>query len=250
MRKAFTIEKKGITTTGEIISEDLSKKSPAVIISHEYAASMKSTFPYAAALSKFGFHCFIFDFPGSGTGKSTGRSSLEMTVITEKEDLSTVLDYVKEQSFVDSDRIILMGCSQGGFVSALLAAERENEIEKLILNYPALCICDDCRKGSILGTEIDVNNIPEDFTAFGVHLSPKYVHAGAALEPWKEMCTFKKPVLILHGNADKIVNISYSETAAKKYPDAKLTVIDGADHHYVKPAHFNAAVMAIEEFLK
>lgn len=76
-----------------------------------------------------------------------GRTSLEMTVLTEKEDLSTVLDYVKNQPFVDSNHIFLMGCSQGGFVSALLAAERENEIEKLILNYPALCICDDCRKG-------------------------------------------------------------------------------------------------------
>lgn len=102
---------------------------------------------YANKISEFGFHAFVFDFPGSGAGKSMGRTSLEMTVLTEKEDLSTVLDYVKNQPFVDSNHIFLMGCSQGGFVSALLAAERENEIEKLILNYPALCICDDCRKG-------------------------------------------------------------------------------------------------------
>ena len=36
-----------------------------------------------------------------------------------------------------------MGCSQGGFVSALVAAKNNFPIEKLVLFYPALCIPDD-----------------------------------------------------------------------------------------------------------
>lgn len=250
MKKEISIKNGKIEIAAQIFSPDFEKKLPAVILSHEYASSMKRTMPYANALSKEGFHVFIFDFPGSGTGASLGRSSLEMTVFTEKDDLGTVLDFAKAQPFVDSDHIFLGGNSQGGFVTALLASERKDEIEKIFLNYPALCIPFDCKRGSILGTEINSDNLPEEFVAFGVRLSKKYVEAGKSLEPWREMVPFDKPVLILHGTADKIVDISFSKTAAQKYKNATLVELDGADHGFVKPEHFKPAVKAILDFLK
>ena len=75
---------------------------------------------------------FISIIGPSGSGKSTG-SSLGMSVLTEKADLLNVLDYVKGLDYVDPTRITLAGCSQGGLVSALAAAEREAEVERLVL---------------------------------------------------------------------------------------------------------------------
>ena len=43
---------------------------------------------------------------------------------------------------IDKKRIVLIGESQGGLVSALAAAERKRQISSLILIYPALCIPD------------------------------------------------------------------------------------------------------------
>ncbi len=65
---------------------------------------------------------------GGGQPRERGKisgSSLGMGVLAEKTDLLNVLDYIKTLDFVDPIRITLTGCSQGGFVSALAAAERE-----------------------------------------------------------------------------------------------------------------------------
>ena len=45
-----------------------------------------------------------------------------MSVLTEVNDLETVIDYVSTMPYVNKDKIFLMGWSQGGFVSALVAA--------------------------------------------------------------------------------------------------------------------------------
>ena len=45
-----------------------------------------------------------------------------MTVLTEAADLEAVIRYAQAQPESDPDHLILMGCSQGGFVSAMVAA--------------------------------------------------------------------------------------------------------------------------------
>ena len=46
------------------------------------------------------------------------RQTTEMSVLTETKDLKAVIEYVRNLSYTDSEKILLMGCSQGGFVSA------------------------------------------------------------------------------------------------------------------------------------
>ena len=192
---------------------------------------MLLTFRYARRLCPLGYVISTFDFGGSGSGKSTGRKSTDMSVITEKEDLAAVLDYIKSLSFVDKNHIVLGGCLQGGLVTALLASERRDEIEKIFLYYPAFNIPDDARHGCMLGRRIDLNNIPESFTVMHcIKLGKKNVEDVINLEPWKELCAFDKPILICHGTADGIVNISYAREAAEKYTKCKLVEIVDTKH--------------------
>ena len=75
-------------------------------------------------------------------------------------DLCAVIEYVKALPFVDEKQIVLMGASQGGFVSGLTAAKYGDGIQKLIMLYPALCIPDHARRGWLGGARYDPKNVP------------------------------------------------------------------------------------------
>lgn len=137
------------------------KKLPVVIVSHGFMADQRSVRNYAKQFAEWGYAAYCFDFNGGCLkGKSDGRTT-DMTVFTEKEDLMAVIAYVKSLPYVDAYHLTLMGCSQGGFVSALTAAELNDQVEKLILFYPALCIPDDARRGQMIMAKFDPQNIPE-----------------------------------------------------------------------------------------
>jgi len=211
------------------------EKLPVIIISHEFGLNMYSAARYAKRLAGQKYHVFIYDFCGSGSPlcKSKGLYSTQMSVLTEVEDLKSVIEYVSTLKYIDENHIILGGCSQGGLVTAIAAAQMEDKIEKVFLYYPALCIPDDARQGCILGTRIDVNNVPDKFTALGfVKLGAKYVEDARGLDPWNEICSYKKPVLLCHGTSDTIVNISYARKAAELYPNCRLVEINGAKHMF------------------
>lgn len=204
----------------------------AVIVSHGFASNMIITFGYAKTFAQAGCVAVLYDFCMSGSGISGGKST-GMSVLTEKDNLIDVIDYVKSLSFVDENRVSLAGCSQGGLVSALAAAQREDEIENLYLYYPALCIPDDARRGHMITAKFDPDNIPDTFYALNVKLSKKYADDAKALSPYTEICSYKKPVLIIHGIEDSLVDIKYSRRAAEEYPNCTLVEVHG-DHGFIK----------------
>lgn len=250
MVKRFEIVKNGVCLVGRLYSLDMEQVRPAILLSHEFGLSMRSTARYARRLYRAGYHVFIYDFAGSGAGKSRGRSSVEMSVETEKEDLETVFAYVKRLPFVDGAHISLGGASFGGLVTALFAAEHKDWVEKLFLYYPAFCVPDDARRGCVLGKRIDLAAIPADFVCMGyVHLGPRYVKAAQVLDPWRDIAPYDKPVLICHGTKDAIVPLAYARKAAEVYPQAKLLERKGANHCFVLPRTVDWALEQTLHFL-
>ncbi len=250
MKKEFEIHTGGVKIAGEIHSPDITLVLPTIILSHEFGLSMLSTRRYAKRLYRYGYHVFIYDFPGSGAGKSKGRKSTQMSVQTEKDDLEAVYQYVKMQVFVDRENIFLGGASQGGMVTALFAAQH-TEIKKIFLYYPAFCIPYDARSGNILGTKVDVNNIPDEFVAMGyVKLGRKYVEDAQILDPWREIKAYQNPVLICHGTKDSIVDISYARKAKEEYAHAELVEFNGANHCFFLPSTVKGTVKLTVDFLQ
>lgn len=227
----FELDSQGCKLRGFILRPPQAGRLPTVIVSHGFASCTRDTKKYAMVFVEEGYAAVCFDFCMSGSGKSSG-SSLGMSVLTEKTDLLNVLDYVRELDFVDSNRITLAGCSQGGFVSALAAVDRESEIAQLILYYPALCIPDDARRGQMINAKFDPAHVPEQFRALFVRLGAKYALDAQGLDPYREICGFSKPVLIVHGTEDKLVDISYSRRAAQGYPNCRLVEVKG-DHGFI-----------------
>lgn len=243
----FEINSQGYILKGFIIRPQKEGKLPAAIVSHGFSSNTDGTKKYAQIFSEKGYVSLYYDFCMSGSGQSTGPST-GMSVLTEKTDLINVLDYVKTLEYVDKDKIILVGCSQGGFVSALAAVEREKEVQKLIMYYPALCIPDDARRGQMINAKFDPNNVPEQFKCTFITLGKKYALDVMKMDTNKEICGYKRPVLIVHGIEDALVNISYSRSAAKGYPNCNLVEIHG-DHGFSSEESFSECKKATIEFL-
>ena len=89
---------------------------------------------------------------------------------------------------------MLMGCSQGGFVSAIAASRLNNEISKLILFYPALCIPDDARAGKMMFAKFDPENIPDIIRCGPMRLGKCYVEDVIAVDPYQEIRDFSGDV--------------------------------------------------------
>lgn len=222
-----------------------------VILSHAFMMNQKVMKKYAKSLAKEGYIAFTYDFCGGAIfGKSDGEHS-EMSIDTEKGDLKSVIDYVKNLSYVKFDQLILLGASQGGFVSCLVAAEQEITIDKLVLLYPALCIPDDARKGKMVTITFDPQNIDATFQSKPIKFSPKYPKSAIDIDIEKEISKITSPILIVHGDQDKLVDLSYAEKAIKASSNEKsdLVVLEGAGHGFHK-AEVKTAMDCVIQFIK
>ena len=204
-----------------------SKKQPAVILSHSSSLTHEAMSGYALAIAKMGYAAYCFDFcGGSDKSKSDGKTD-EMTVFTEVEDLRAVVKTVKSLGYVESSEVYLLGSSQGGLVSALLADECPDDFAGMILFYPAFNIPEMVNLFSGFGDW-------GDFGDFGgmMSMSEAYINSIKDFDVWSHIGKFSKPVCIIHGTADMIVPISNSEKAVGLYPSATLNKIEGANHGF------------------
>ena len=201
----------------------------AVILSHGFLANEKMCFRYAELLAELGFLAVTYDFCGGGIRcRSDGRTQ-DMTVLTEKADLQAVLAGVRER-FAPS-AVSLLGCSQGGFVSGLAAAELgAGEIAGLMLFYPAVCIPDDARSGKMMFYRFDPEHIPDLLGGFPMKLGGDYARTVIGMDPYKEMRGYDGPVLLLHGTEDRIVKLRYARVLKDVYPGCRYEEIPGAGH--------------------
>lgn len=247
MISAFSIKSASNILRGVILKpKNITAPCKTVIVSHGFASNMLITFNYAKIFAKAGYVAFLYDFCMSGSGISSGKST-GMSILTEKENLLDLIDYVRTLDFVDENHLSLAGCSQGGLVTSIAAAERESMIERIFLYYPALCIPDDARRGNMITAKFDPDNVPETFYALSVKLGRKYVEDAKTFSDLSDICRFKKPVLIVHGIEDTLVNINYSRVASKIFNDCVLKEVHG-DHGFIKKG-FKAAKKATLDYL-
>ncbi len=253
MKTEFSCIREGLTIRGtEYRNEDFKEGRggyPAAIICHGFGGNQYDLVFYAKELVDMGYLAYCFDFCGGCVvGKSDG-DSLDMTIETEAADLRTVLDYVKGLPYIDEKRILLIGGSQGGYVSGIVAAERQDDIEKLILFYPALCIPDAARNGTLGGACYDINQVPEVIDTFGVRISKKFHDSVVDKDAISQICGYKGPVLLIHGSEDMLVNNQYAIQASEAYANCHLQILEGAGHGFT-PQQRNEVIVSVREFIK
>lgn len=203
-------------------------KVPLVILSHELCGTHKNMEHFAEALAGNGYAAYIFDFCGGSTSSKSDGLTTKLSVMTEVSDLEAILKAAKTWDFVDTDKIVLLGGSMGGVVTAITASRHIDEIAGTVLFYPAFVLKDNLKSQFSSKSEI-----PNTF------IFRKWIEVGRnfAEDIWdydlySELGKNTKPVLILHGDADTCVPMQYSEKAAEIYPYSEYYVIPGGEHGF------------------
>ena len=207
---------------------DASQKYPVVIMSHGLGsrAEMVERAKWPKAVTEKGFIAYAFDFCGGGMNSLSDGDFMEMSVLTEARDLNAVIDFVKSQAYADPDNLFLLGQSQGGFVSAITAASRPEEVKAMVLVYPALCLVDDLHEFVPDLAEVTGDTVE---TAMGT-LGAVYARDAYDIDVMNEIAKYTGDVMIIHGLNDKTVPYSYSLeaiTTAYSAAASELVLITG-----------------------
>lgn len=210
------------------IPQDAGEKMPTVIFSHGFGGNYQVGTQYAEALAAKGYVVYCFDFCGESPGSRSDGSTLDMSIFTEQADLESVIHMMQEQAFVDEENIFLMGTSQGGAVSAITAAANKEEIKGTILLYPAFVLVDRTKEQFE-----NVEDIPDTYHLMWMTVGRSYAENLLDYDIYEAISAYNKDVLLIHGDADSIVPLSYSEKAVEVYNSAQLEVLQGAGHGFL-----------------
>lgn len=209
------------------VPKNAGEKMPAVIFSHGFGGNYQVGAQYAEALAEKGYVVYCFDFCGGSPGSRSDGSTLDMSIFTEQADLEAVIHTIQEQPFVDEENIFLMGTSQGGAVSAITAAANKEKITGAILLYPAFVLVDRTKEQFE-----SVEDIPDTYYLMWMTVGRAYAEKLLDYDIYEAISHYDKDVLIIHGDEDSIVPLSYSEKAVEVYDSARLEVLPGAGHGF------------------
>lgn len=151
-----------------------------------------------------------------------------MSIYNELEDYHAVLNYVLNLKGLR--KLYLVGHSQSGVLSSMMAGFYRDKIQKLVLMSPATTLVDDAKIGTCMGINYDPNNIPAKLDFGKFKLNDWYFRTAQFLNIYDVAQSYRKPVLILHGEKDKVVNNYASIRYHAIWPQSEIHLIAESDH--------------------
>jgi pimeloyl-ACP methyl ester carboxylesterase len=179
------------------------------------------------ALLAHGIATLRFDM--NGRGQSDGVFE-KMTIPREIADLEEIFDFARNLPGVDSERVALLGHSQGGLTSVLYTARHPLDVAALVLTSPAVNIPRDC------------NN-----KQFGYPVGKKYLRTAANLRPFREAPSYEGPTCIFGGSNDPLTPAEDIERLYNGYRNADLHMLSGCGHGLRE--RYDEVVKATVDFL-
>ncbi len=223
-----------------------------VIISHGFSSSKESKLyvELQNELNKAGLGTFRFDYYGHGPLYCKGSNytvSKDVTLSKCVNSLEAAIRFVRTKGDYS---IALMGSSFGGLIS-LIAASQDSGINALALKSPVIEPIGFWRER--LGSE-RLDKWKEDgflhYDELGENFELDYNF-------FRDLLTFNTlemvkdiscPVLIVHGDADRVVPIKSSYELAR-IVNAEVEVVKGAEHSYSEPTQYSKMKDLIVDFL-
>lgn len=145
---------------------------------HGNEGSLSQQYQAIVPLLKYGFQIFMFDY--SGFGFSEGHATRKNVLI----DGLSALDYLKTREDIKATKLIIYGQSLGGHLSAVVAKQREKDIDGLVIE----------------GGFSSHKDIAKSQGGFLGKLIVNEMYSGK-----KAINSFHKPLLIIHSTEDKEV---------------------------------------------
>ena len=224
--KEYDFDSNGKDIYARAFVPDVEGRVPLVIFSHGLGANVEHEEEVQKTLAKAGIAVFSFEFAGGSSSSAPMSEGLttEMSVLTEVQNLKDAIRIASGMEYVDTQKIYLMGSSQGGLVTALTAEEVTN-IAGIFLFYPAFSLPDDIRSSFP-----KLDEVPETFNLLGTKIGKKYITDIYDMDPYANLDELTMPVHIYHGKDDNIVPITASQKAMKRLGNARLTTLEDTGH--------------------
>ena len=178
-------------------------------------------------LAKKGYVAYTFDFRGGYPGSPSSGKTVDMTLSSEKEDLTLVLQRILKEDFTDPKNVFLIGHSQGGLVAATVGSGFRKEVAGMILLAPAFNIPD-----LVTNQFPSRRDIPDSAMFVNMYVGKKYITEAKSMDTYRWLRRYKKKVLILQGKDDTLVPPEYAELAAEEFPESELILLDGVAHRF------------------
>ena len=228
--KDFTIMRDGLKLAAKISVPDKEKYDVAILaygFVGEMDPKINDLLPVIAEkLQEKGLATVRFDF--NGHGKSDGPLD-NMSIYNELEDYHAVLQYTLD-NLKGMQHLYLIGHSQGGVVSSMMAGFYADLVDKLVIMSPAATLVDDAKIGTCYGIDYDPNHVPAKLDFKDFKLNDWYFRTAKFINVYDVASAFHGPVLALHGEKDQIVNNYASRHYQAVLDNCEFHLIPDSDH--------------------
>ena len=238
MEKYLLLETEDHEIPAILTYPDCADKVPAIILCHGTASNKDEVGnlfkDLANQLLEHNIACLRIDFVGFGDSKEDESS---LTFLNEVEDAYKAYTYLKELTFVDSNKLGILGFSQGARVMAELL-NRAHDFG-FAISWSGTChngighfqswFDEYYKEASLNGVAMMKMDWREDLP-----LSKVWFDEIRDTKPMEGIKNFKNPILAIAGTDDVVVPWKHAEEIIDNstHKDSRSLIISGADHIY------------------
>jgi pimeloyl-ACP methyl ester carboxylesterase len=208
---------------------------PAVLMLHGFASSRDEVGDMyrreADALAQEGIASLRIDFRGGGDSEGAFEDT---TIQGQVSDAETALAYLRQQDFVDPERVGALGFSLGGGIATILAGEHPNEVASLVVWSTVGDLVEDFIEdlGEEMFDEAAANGSAfQDLGWRTITLKKEFFDSLDDFDLFEEMMEYPGAFMAIAGGDDSLSGYADAFAEVASGPSQTL-IVPGADHIY------------------
>lgn len=237
----------GLKIWGQLyMPEGARGKLPVAILAHGFNSSRNEVSDYAERLAQRGIASYVFEFCGGSTNSLSEGETTDMTIFTESGNVLSIVAMIKGEKWADTKRMALLGCSQGGLVTATTTGANPDLFKAQVLIYPALGIPDSAPR---MLAQFEASG-EDSMNVMNLKIGRCYYEAINGFSVFENMPAFKGSTLIVYGNKDGVTPEASMQRAEQTVGGpCKVVMIPDATHGFPVPEHHAVCADAVVNFL-
>ena len=214
-----------------------------IIAVHGFCGDMESSAIQALAvrMEQSEIAVIAFDFVGHGKSEADKHFSLSAC----KRDMSDVMRYM-QQKYNGEKPLGIFATSFGGYIT-LLNSDNIPSTTKLVLRAPAVNMAESFLK--FVPDYDEFQNAGKCEMGFERKLSVPFSFYDELRSNSVLMTDYDRPILVIYGDQDDVVNFSDIEAFCTQNPKAVLKVISGADHRFKGKGELEQVIELSEKYI-
>ncbi len=214
--------------------------APTVVVLHGWGANASLLLPIAPYLHEAGYHTLFLDARNHGRSDHDDFASLPRFA----EDLEVGIAWLRERD--DVTAIGVAGHSVGGG-AAILAASRDAEIAAVV-SMSAFA-----HPREMMANQLRLDRLPGRVAEGMLWPMEKLIgHRFDEFAPLRRIGEVECPVLIVHGDADRIIPVKDAFRLFEAAPDGQILIVPDGGHASLEPfePHMPEMIAFLDRYLK